>query len=101
MNSTLNEDDGTRTTNWETAADGFGVLKSLAFNNDGSEVYLSDTLVQQVNAFTWDRDAKKLTRKDDPYVSKGRPNNLKSVEGTDHVIAGNIENFIGNINFEL
>jgi sugar lactone lactonase YvrE len=72
MNSILNEDDGTRTTHFETAADGFSTLKSLAFNNDGSEVYLSDTIAQQVNAFTWDRDAKKLTRKDDPYVSKGR-----------------------------
>ena len=38
------DDDGKRTTDFKTVADGLTLAKSIAFNNDGSEVFVSDTI---------------------------------------------------------
>lgn len=75
--------------------------KSVAFNNDGSEVYVSDFLMQHLHVYTWDDETKKLVKKNEVKLTKGRMDNMKVIEGTDHVMGGNMESLMGNINWEL
>jgi sugar lactone lactonase YvrE len=93
---------GVRTTTYNMAADGFAFSKGLAFNNDGSEAFVTDVLMQIIIAFTWDSENKVLVKKEEPntYVLKGRMDNMKPVEGTDHIMGGNIESGSANQAFE-
>jgi hypothetical protein len=96
-------EDGERKTDFNTVAEGFTLSKSVAFNNDGSEVFVGDTVNQVIHSYTWDKENKKLTKNEDPsvFVTKGRMDNMKPIEGTNHIMGGNIESFSGNIEFEL
>lgn len=96
-------EDGQRSTVYHKATDGFAMAKSIAFNNDGTEFYVADTIMQHVHIFSWDADEEKLVKKEEPSVliSKGRIDNMKPIEGFNHVMAGAIESFQGNIQFEL
>lgn len=53
--------------------------KSIAFNKKGTEVYVSDFLLQYLYTFTWDTEEKvlKAVEKDHVMVTKGRMDNMK------------------------
>ena len=82
-------------TEFNVAANPFYLSKSIAFNNEGTEVYVADTFVQRLHVFTWDAEKKELVPKGEPsvFLTKGRMDNMKTIEGTDHVMGGNVESF--------
>lgn len=92
-----------KSTSYETAADGFSLAKSIASNKDGSLFYVTDTIMQNIHLFKWDKDMRRLVKVPEPNVfltTSGRVDNMKTIEGTDIVVGGSIVSFEGNIAFE-
>ena len=92
-----------RHTKYHTAADGISMAKSIAFNNDGSLCYVSDSYMQTIQLYTWDSMEKKLVKAPEPNAfktSSGRVDNMKAIDGTDIVMGGAKVSWAGNAKFE-
>lgn len=93
---------------WETeyhdAVTGLSCPKSIACSDDGSLVYVTDTILQQVHIFKLTDDKKLVEAYDDGrsnvFVTTGRIDNMKAIEGGDSVMGGSIISLSGNLAFE-